>query len=104
MSEGKILCAVDFGTTYSGVAYAYVEEGAKASDVEMELIEDHWPGRATSSSPKVPTVFKYDKTAPGGFKWGFELDDDPDRICFSKLWVAPFLTCSPRRIAWRNHS
>jgi hypothetical protein len=79
MSEGKILCAVDFGTTYSGVAYAYVEDGAKvrrvfcarqaavsrvgwltlglwqASDVEMELIEDHWPGRATSSSPKVPT-------------------------------------------------
>jgi hypothetical protein len=29
MSDGKILCAIDFGTTYSGVAYAYVEDGAK---------------------------------------------------------------------------
>jgi hypothetical protein len=32
-------------------------------------------------------VFKFDKTAPGGFKWGFQLDNDPDRICFSKLYV-----------------
>jgi hypothetical protein len=33
MADGKILCAVDFGTTYSGVAYSYVEEDA---DVSLE--------------------------------------------------------------------
>lgn len=30
-------------------------------------------------------VFKFDKSAPNGFKWGFELDNDPDRICYAKL-------------------
>ncbi|KAF2177252.1 hypothetical protein K469DRAFT_755212 [Zopfia rhizophila CBS 207.26] len=39
----------------------------------------------SQSSQKVPSVFKFDKSAPGGFKWGFRLEDDPDRICFSKL-------------------
>ncbi|KAH8587270.1 hypothetical protein B0O99DRAFT_642186 [Bisporella sp. PMI_857] len=34
-------------------------------------------------------VFKYDKSAPGGFKWGFQLDDDPERICFAKLYLDP---------------
>jgi hypothetical protein len=34
------------------------------------------------------SVFKFDKTAPDGFKWGFQLDDDPERICFSKLYGA----------------
>ncbi|KAJ6098844.1 hypothetical protein N7467_000379 [Penicillium canescens] len=91
MDDGKIICAVDFGTTYSGVAYAYVEKDQDLRDVSVELIEDHWPGMGSQSSPKVPSfaepdlVFKFDKTAPGGFKWGFQLDQDSDRICYAKL-------------------
>jgi hypothetical protein len=42
-------------------------------------------------------VFKFDKSAPDGFKWGFQLDEDPERICFAKLWVISIL-CSPRFI------
>jgi hypothetical protein len=65
-------CAVDFGTTYSGVAYAYFEKGQdvrsqpscsrfmltlllKPRDVSVELVEDHWPGMGNQSSQKVPS-------------------------------------------------
>ena len=34
MADGKVLCAVDFGTTYSGVAYDYVEKDA---DVGIDI-------------------------------------------------------------------
>lgn len=70
-------CAIDFGTTYSGVAYAYVEKDqdvsppsfiwalylltfVKPSDVSIELIEDHWPGMGSQSSPKVPSFVEPD--------------------------------------------
>jgi hypothetical protein len=54
-TDGKIFCAIDFGTTYSGVAFAFVGDGEAPEDVDVELIQTHWPGQSSSSSPKVPT-------------------------------------------------
>jgi hypothetical protein len=57
---------------------------------ESPLVSAASPPRPAPSSADGLTrnsVFKYDKSAPGGFKWGFELDDDPERICFAKLYA-----------------
>jgi hypothetical protein len=46
------------------------------------------------------SVFKYDKSAPGGFKWGFELDDDPERVCFAKLYAHHTLWEQPESLIY----
>ncbi|KAI9865467.1 MAG: hypothetical protein M1813_002357 [Trichoglossum hirsutum] len=35
----------------------------------------------------VGRVFKFDSTDPSGFKWGFQVEDDPDRVAFAKLYL-----------------
>ena len=57
------------------------------------------PSNVTWHFDDTYSVFKFDKTVPGGFKWGFQLDNDPDKICFAKLYVTypiPFSVAMPQ--------
>ncbi|KAI9271822.1 hypothetical protein BDA99DRAFT_557033 [Phascolomyces articulosus] len=53
-SEYKVIIAYDFGTTYSGAAYAFTH----SSPVEVFDIQK-WPHKAGNFSPKVPTLSVY---------------------------------------------
>ncbi|CZR65853.1 uncharacterized protein PAC_15753 [Phialocephala subalpina] len=84
--EGKLVIAVDFGTTYSAVGYAFVPDGADPSSVPLKIIDSDWPGQGRRTSHKIPTVFTL---GTRGFRYGFQVKDDPERVCFAKLFLDP---------------
>ncbi|KAF7864103.1 hypothetical protein EAF04_007068 [Stromatinia cepivora] len=63
ISEDQILIAIDFGTTYSGIAYACL------SDEDPKIVGvNSWPGLELGQ-PKTPTIVSYGKYN-GKFSWG----------------------------------
>ncbi|PYH95497.1 actin-like ATPase domain-containing protein [Aspergillus ellipticus CBS 707.79] len=60
---GRIIIGLDFGTTYSGVAWVL----DNCPD-EPEVITS-WPGRGNRTSPKVPSIVSYSN---GKFLWGYQ--------------------------------
>ncbi|KAK0634379.1 hypothetical protein B0T17DRAFT_483713 [Bombardia bombarda] len=69
IGERKIIIGIDFGTTYSGVAWAETQRP------DRRIAITSWPisetNREGESSDKVPTKVRY---APGGaLQWGFSI-------------------------------
>jgi molecular chaperone DnaK (HSP70) len=69
MEQRKIIIGIDFGTTYSGVAWA------DTSDRSLTINAiDKWPVSKDIqdgySSPKVPTKLRY---TDDGIEWGFSI-------------------------------
>ncbi|TVY34329.1 Heat shock 70 kDa protein 12B [Lachnellula subtilissima] len=62
-SEDQLIVALDFGTTFSGIAYAF----ANGDKPEVVSIMD-WPGLEGFKQPKIPTLISYDDN--GDFTWG----------------------------------
>lgn len=74
--ETDIIVGIDFGTTYSGVAYA-INSSAKRE----ALVVRTWPGHGVEE--KVPTLLAYTTDPP---KWGYKVrHDDEFRIADFKL-------------------
>ncbi|KAI0542677.1 actin-like ATPase domain-containing protein [Xylaria digitata] len=84
-AEDRVVIALDFGTTYSGIAYAFSIPGKKA---EVYPIID-WPGLEGRRQPKVPTLVSYDPKDPNKFKWGGQLDWRNDAVQGVKLLLDP---------------
>ncbi|KAH2747986.1 hypothetical protein KXW10_007159 [Aspergillus fumigatus] len=59
-----ILVGLDFGTTFSGIAWAF-----DGPDDEIEVIST-WPGGGNRTSPKVPSVLSYDGL---NINWGYQV-------------------------------
>ncbi|KAJ4387858.1 hypothetical protein N0V93_008461 [Gnomoniopsis smithogilvyi] len=85
VSDDRIVIAVDFGTTFSGVAYAFNVPG-KAADV-VSIME--WPGLEGFRQPKVPTLILYDERDPTNFKWGGQVDWRTPAVRGVKLLLDP---------------
>ncbi|KAF0520400.1 actin-like ATPase domain-containing protein [Gigaspora margarita] len=58
-----VVVGIDFGTTFSGFAYATVETGEVISN-------EDWPGK--KGPKRVPTVLKYDENFDHVISWGFD--------------------------------
>ncbi|KAF2665782.1 actin-like ATPase domain-containing protein [Microthyrium microscopicum] len=88
MANNRLTIAVDFGTTYSGVAYSNPSDESK----DPILIKD-WGSGPTSD--KVPTVLRYngsDKIGGVlGMKWGFEVKHHERRQEWFKLALDPMI-------------
>jgi len=86
-----LVIAIDFGTTFSGVAFARPET-LKANDVttlvnNIGMIRS-W-GASSFYTEKTPTVLSYTKTPP---LWGgaaAELDPDEPKVTYFKLGLQP---------------
>ncbi|KAF2464027.1 actin-like ATPase domain-containing protein [Lindgomyces ingoldianus] len=77
----RMVIALDFGTTYSGIAYAF---SSKPDEVHCVT---EWPG-SSKTVPKAPTVLKYQNR--NEFKWGYELDRTAEeKIVGIKLLLDP---------------
>ncbi|EPE33223.1 Actin-like ATPase [Glarea lozoyensis ATCC 20868] len=61
----RLIVGFDFGTTFSGVAFAF-NSGDKP---DVHSIVD-WPGIEGFPQPKVPTIIKYDDSDKSKFTWG----------------------------------
>ncbi|KAJ3537626.1 hypothetical protein NM208_g6234 [Fusarium decemcellulare] len=79
-SEDKLIIALDFGTTYSGVAYCFTNQ-RDCTPISIK----NWPGAESPDAPKIPTLIKYDKDSPDSFSWGAALNNQSDGIVGVKL-------------------
>lgn len=97
--QDKLVVAVDFGTTYSGVATVY-----SANPDDLDIIKT-WPGGNGITSDKVPTEIAYDLDAAGKPKadvtpeqnpiasigrqvrWGFQFKPEEPRLRCIKLFL-----------------
>ncbi|CAG8520064.1 17863_t:CDS:2 [Funneliformis caledonium] len=60
----RVVVAIDFGTTYSGFAFAH-----KANPKDI-ITQDYWNGREGEGLFKTPTVIKYDDSYENVESWG----------------------------------
>ncbi|KAI0539552.1 Hsp70 family protein-like protein [Xylaria digitata] len=92
--EDRLILALDFGTTFSGVAYAFTNDPEKVYTV------DSWPGAADRIVPKTPTELQYTPGSTDKFKWGYELGQTlKEKISGLKLLLDPDL----KRPYWIPH-
>ncbi|KAK0619194.1 hypothetical protein B0T14DRAFT_566081 [Immersiella caudata] len=81
--SGFLVVGVDFGTTYTGVAYAHSE----VPDPNRIAVITKWPGAGTQTRPKVPTEIG---TLPSGKRgWGWQLRAGMKRFGGFKLLLDP---------------
>jgi molecular chaperone DnaK (HSP70) len=90
-SQSDLVIGIDFGTTFTGVAYAHIAENrvkiTTTSDmrriVEKVFVIKSWPSQGNQFAEKTPTVLAYDTNPPG---WGanIKLKAEP-RIAHFKL-------------------
>ncbi|KAI1733567.1 actin-like ATPase domain-containing protein [Xylaria scruposa] len=75
--DDRLIIGIDFGTTYSGVSWATVDD---LDDNEINLITS-WPGSRRDEG-KVPTelFYEHDKVL-----WGYEIPPDADPVLWFKL-------------------
>lgn len=92
----KIIVSVDFGTTFTGVAWAQTARvsctpsilpiSTKVSKPETQSLIIDWPGTSGSidgaTNDKVPTEIAYEGL---DVKWGFQIFDDDTRYQWFKL-------------------
>ncbi|KAH0562067.1 hypothetical protein GP486_003228 [Trichoglossum hirsutum] len=83
VERDRLIIALDFGTTFSGIAYAF------STDPERVYSITAWPGADDRKVPKAPTVIKYEGSTTT-FKWGYELDQTlEEKIEGIKLLLDP---------------
>ncbi|PYH94592.1 actin-like ATPase domain-containing protein [Aspergillus ellipticus CBS 707.79] len=85
----SIVTAVDFGTTFSGVAWA------QTRNPDAHYIINQWPQSISGScdgmaSEKVPTEIAYQYTPPEPrYLWGFQIPETMPRMQWIKLGLVP---------------
>ncbi|CAK7270286.1 hypothetical protein SEPCBS119000_004011 [Sporothrix epigloea] len=55
-SKAQLIVGIDFGTTFSGVAFAFATNNGAKEDIITE-----WPGAGSYTKQKIPTVLYYDQ-------------------------------------------
>ncbi len=86
-SSKSLIIAIDFGTTFSGVAYCFPEQ----RDAKPHVVEI-WPGARGIKHPKIPTVVEYDRNDSTQFRWGALVQAPSDSIIGVKLLLDPSQT------------
>jgi molecular chaperone DnaK (HSP70) len=83
LNDRKLVVGIDFGTTFSGAAWAETRRSDHQSIIEI------WPADVGThegmSSPKVPTELRY---TPQGIEWGFQIPSLVDRNQWFKLGLS----------------
>ncbi|KAI1299420.1 hypothetical protein F5Y03DRAFT_408771 [Xylaria venustula] len=86
--NGTIVIGIDFGTTFTGVAYSYIRADQRGSGNIPPVPITLWPtsrsSQANSDSPKVPSSISY---SPGGTtSWGHQTQDKNENREASISW------------------
>ncbi|KAK6346385.1 hypothetical protein TWF730_010711 [Orbilia blumenaviensis] len=83
----EIVVGIDWGTTWTGVAWTQATENPQNEDVKINILQ-HWPA-GSRTSDKVPTEFVYSEDGKWqNMKWGFQTqtpDLSPKAIRWTKL-------------------
>lgn len=88
-SEERVVVAVDYGTTFTGVAYLVVkhkEEDLDGLANEIKVIQS-WKKHSTE---KVPSDFSYSPSLVHSCEqWGYDIDDNSRVLRWTKLSLEP---------------
>ncbi|KAF4335666.1 Hsp70 family heat shock protein [Fusarium beomiforme] len=84
-SKDRVIIALDFGTTDSGVAYCFCNSTGKP---DVRPVVD-WVGLEGRTQPKVPTAVLYDPKDNTKFKWGGQLTWRDHHVQGVKLLLDP---------------
>ncbi|KAF5561842.1 Hsp70 family heat shock protein [Fusarium phyllophilum] len=84
-TKDRIIIALDFGTTYSGVAYCFCSSSGKPDVVPVV----DWLGLEGRTQPKVPTAILYEPKDSTKFKWGGQVNWRDDHVRGVKLLLDP---------------
>jgi molecular chaperone DnaK (HSP70) len=68
-SDAQLIIGLDFGTTFSGIAYIFTEQNKP----DPEAVTD-WPGTPGLKVPKTPTLIDYDANGRTSFIWGSKVN------------------------------
>ncbi|KAF2463990.1 actin-like ATPase domain-containing protein [Lindgomyces ingoldianus] len=69
-SGRKLIIGLDFGTTFSGVAYCETDSKGSARDVTQIQLVTNWPGVGLGNTEKVPSRISYGTAPKNEIKWG----------------------------------
>jgi molecular chaperone DnaK (HSP70) len=97
LSTSKFIIAIDFGTTYTGVAWGHFADSNSPEDLpnartlaDKIFVLRKWPGPSTASTEKTPSVISYATSPP---TWGAKLEkvrsQHKPRISRFKLGLDP---------------
>ncbi|EWC45332.1 hypothetical protein DRE_00731 [Drechslerella stenobrocha 248] len=75
----RIIVGVDFGTTYSAVAW-----GASSDPDSIEIINS-WPTSGTRVMDSCPTEISYQEGSTVDFSWGYDIPSTARRLSWFKL-------------------
>ncbi|KAK6541982.1 hypothetical protein TWF694_007755 [Orbilia ellipsospora] len=78
----KIIVGLDFGTTYSGLAYADTTPG----EPQISIIQN-WPSCGNRAISQVPTEIAYDPAATTEFSWGYDIQPSLTILKWFKLFL-----------------
>ncbi|RPB02320.1 hypothetical protein L873DRAFT_1841843 [Choiromyces venosus 120613-1] len=79
----RIVVAIDFGTTFSGAAFAYID-----APRQREVISS-WLSGGNLTTDKVLSEICYDEKAPNGYRWGLNINPQDERHRWFKLKLGP---------------
>lgn len=81
--EARLIVGVDYGTTFTGVAYGHT--GSKT--IESIQVINSWPGQGNANEVKTPSQIAYGSgdDFPHGFRWGSDIPVDKNLIRI--VWV-----------------
>jgi hypothetical protein len=80
-NKAQLIVGIDFGTTFSGVAFAFATNNEAREDIITE-----WPGAGTHTKQKIPTVLYYDQYQKV-VGWGPDIADALAHTGYPKLGV-----------------
>ena len=84
-SNEKLVVALDFGTTYSGIGFCFTNQRNAQPAAILE-----WPGAEGDATPEVPTLINYDDPDDTTkFSWGASVDRAQGSIVGVKLLLDP---------------
>ncbi|ERS97679.1 hypothetical protein HMPREF1624_05850 [Sporothrix schenckii ATCC 58251] len=79
-SAARIVMAIDYGTTFTGVAYA--QSVGRPIDLNDIHVVQNWPG---ASEVKVPSQISYSNSKNRLLQYGYSIDDDSEVLSKTKL-------------------
>ncbi|KAH8656646.1 hypothetical protein BGZ60DRAFT_567767 [Tricladium varicosporioides] len=87
-SGPRIVLAIDYGTTYTGLAWMVTKEDEDIPALKDIKIFNNWPEK---TSVKVPSTISYSASSPQANKrqWGHSIDDDSRVLRWTKLELEP---------------
>lgn len=83
--RSRILVGIDYGTTYTGLAYTTERPDTTTTLSDITSFR-WWPAKQQA---KVPSAISYSITKEGKSQWGADIDDNSDVLQWTKLELQP---------------